>query len=154
VAKAYDFAKSGTGEYSVTPLNHFIVVRDDGTPEDTYATVGDTAKVKLTGDLPAPRVHEKRASFVGCSASQQSQISAAASSAQLYAWNALSYISGISNNTPRYTAWFGAYTSIRLNAVQNHFVAIGRSNFLAFKYDCTCTDAGTFAYVCAYIFQF
>ena len=153
VTKAYDFTKSGTGEYSVEPSNRFTIVDADGTPKDVYATVGKSAKVKLTGDLPAPRVHNKRATYDSCSMDEQSQLETAAEDAQTYASDTYAYISGISNGTARYTTWFGDYDEDRKNIVENHFDLISGNIFSNFTYDCTCTDTDTFAYVCAYTSQ-
>ena len=49
---------------------------------------------------------------------------------------------------PRYTSWFGAYTSSRYATVKSHFANINST--IASKtmtFDCTCTDSGTYAYV-------
>jgi len=152
VAAAYDFAKSGAGEYSIEPSNFFTYVDGDGTPQDFYATIGNAAKVKLSGGLPeaAPRVHDKRASFNGCSANQQLLLNTAVANAQFYVRNSFLYISRVLSGTPRYTTWFGAYDSTRKNVVRSHFQLISGNNFSSFKYDCTCTKVDTFAYVCGY----
>ena len=153
MAKAYDFTNSGTGKYTIKPSNLFTIVDEDGNLKDVHATIGNTAEVKLSGDLPAPRVHDKRASFSGCSSDQRSQITAAAGSAQSYAKNALSYISSIPSSTTRYTAWFGDFDEDHRNTVENHFGLINGNDFLGFTYDCTCADADVYAYVCAYTSQ-
>jgi len=154
VTTAYDLSKVGTGEYSIEPSNLLTYIDEDGTPKDFYATVGNIPKVKLSGNLPAPPVHEKRANFNGCSADQQTQLNAAATNAQSYAKSTYTYISGISNGTTRYATWFGAYRTGRKNTVRNHFELINSNDFASFTYDCTCTDMpDVFAYVCAYIFQ-
>ncbi|KAG5646342.1 hypothetical protein DXG03_003665 [Asterophora parasitica] len=49
--------------------------------------------------------------------------------------------------SPRYTTWFGAYTDARHTTVTSHFSKISGNNLSSFKYDCTCTDSGTYAYV-------
>jgi len=91
------------------------------------ATVEDVAKVKLSGDLAGSRRslgdsdHTKRATFNGCSSTQQSAINAAVSSAQSYASSTYSYISGISSGTTRYTTWFGPYDASRKSTIQDHF---------------------------------
>jgi len=153
VAKAYEFTNSGTGKYTIEPSNLFTIIGEDGSLKDVHATIGNTAEVKLSGDLPAPRVHDKRANFNGCSFLQQWQVKAAISSAQSYAKNTFSYISGVSSATTRYTTWFGEYDEDRKSIVQKHFELINGNNFAGFTYDCTCTDAGVYAYVCAYTSQ-
>jgi len=150
VAKAYDFTNSGIGKYTIEPSNLFTIIDENGDLKEVRATIGNTAEVKLSGDLPAPRVLDKRASFNGCSSSQQSQINTAAGSAQSYAKNAFSYISGVTRGTTRYTTWFGTYNEGRKNTVKEHFRLINGNDFSRFTYDCTCTDADVYAYVCAY----
>ena len=108
--------------------------------------------MNLSGTLAVARAH-KRATFDGCSATQQSQLDSAAAGAQTYAANTLSYISGISSGTDRYTTWFGTYDATRMATVKTHFQLMSSHQYSSFTYDCTCTEAGTYAYVCAYIFQ-
>ena len=153
MTKAYDFTKSGTGEYSVHPSNRFTIIDADGTPKDIYATVGKTAKIKLSGNLPAPRVHNKRATYDSCSSDEQLQLDTAAEDAQTYANETYSYIADISNSTTRYTTWFGEYDESRKDIVENHFELINGNDFSNFTYDCNCTDVDTFAYVCEYTCQ-
>jgi len=146
-----DFNKSGAGEYSVELSDLPTIVNDDGTSQDYYATVGNTAKVKLSGDLPASRVHDKRAGFRGCSANQQSQITTAISSAQSYARDAFSYTSGVSSATPD-TPPGSVPTPLFAERWSTTTSRISRNNFSDFKYECTCTSPN-FAHVSAYIFQ-
>ena len=149
MAKAYDFSKTGAGEYSVKPSNRFTTVDENGNPQDVYATVGDTAKVKLSGDLSSSSAQDKWADPASCSPAQVLQLNTSAGDAQLYAKTAFAYISGVSNGTARYTTWFGAYDGIRQSTVKNHFQAINAGNFSKFTYDCTCTTPTIYAYVCA-----
>ena len=109
--------------------------------------------MNLSGTLAVSRALDKRASFNGCSSTQQTQLDSAASGAQSYAASALSYISGISSGTTRYTSWFGAYDATSMGTVQNHYQLMSSRQYSTFTYDCTCTEADTYAYVCAYIFQ-
>ena len=153
MADAYDFSKSGAGEYSVEPSKLLTYIDDDGTPKDFYATVGTIPKVKLSSVPPVSRVHDKRAGFNSCSSDQQSQIASAVGPAQAYAIEAYSYIADIAGDTTRYTTWFGAYDEDRRAAVENHFKLIGTRNLWGLTYDCTCTTAGTYAYVCTYTFR-
>ena len=153
VPAAYDFARSGAGYYSIKPSNLFIYIGGDGTPKGLYATVEDIVEVKLSGNLAVSRVQDKRATFVSCSSTRRSQINVAASSAQTYASRAYSYIQSISSGTRRYTTWFGAYTASRKSIVQDRFRLISGYRLSTFTYDCTCTNPGIYAYVCAYIFD-
>jgi len=151
VTKAYDSTESGTGGYSVGPSNLFTIIDADGTPKNILATDGNTAKVKRSSDLPASRVHDKRTSFNGCSPDQQSEITAAISSAKSYASDAYSYIAGISSGTTRYTTWFGEYDQNHKDKVEEHFRLISNSPFEGFFYDCyTCNSLDAFTVVGVY----
>jgi len=87
-------------------------------------------------------------SFTGCSSTRQTQIRAAWTAAKSYASNAASYLNGISSGTARYTTWFGAYSTSNRNTARSHFTKINNAlNTAALTVDCTCTDAGTYAYV-------
>ena len=61
--------------------------------------------------------------------------------------DASSYLDSTTSDTPWYNTWFGAYDDGRHSTVQSHFDNIAGNDFSSFTYDCTCTDAGTFAYV-------
>lgn len=122
----------------------------DSTLKNLYATVEDIAEVKLSGSLAAPRAHNKRASFNGCSGNQQAQLITAAANAQAYASGSFTYLKGMSSGTPRYTTWFGTYVQHRKDIVQNHFGLIRSHQFSSFTYYCTCTNPDTYAYVGAY----
>ena len=60
---------------------------------------------------------------VGCSSTQVSGIGNAITAARNYSENAKGYLAG-NNQGPRYTTWFGAYTSSRYTTANQHFVAI------------------------------
>jgi len=153
VSAAYNFTRSGAGDYSIGPSTLFTYVDADGTTKDLDATVEGVAEVKLSGNLAVSRGHDKRADFNSCSSTQQTQLTDAADGAQMYAFNAYGYISGLKSGTPRYTTWFGEYNSTRKNTVQSHYQLINGGQYSSFTYDCSCTEKDTFAFVCAYIFQ-
>jgi peptidyl-Lys metalloendopeptidase len=62
-------------------------------------------------------------SFVGCSATQTTQSGQAVVDARGYTQNARNYLAA-GTVGPRYTTWFGSYTSSRYNTASSHFVAI------------------------------
>lgn len=62
-------------------------------------------------------------SYVGCSSTQINGAGNAVNSARGYAENAKGYLNTGATG-PRYTSWFGAYTSSRYNSVKQHFAAI------------------------------
>ena len=87
-------------------------------------------------------------SFVGCSSTQITTALSAVTNARTYTENAKGYLNGGSTG-PRYTTWFGAYTSSRYGTVQQHFVSIDaamdQSNN-AIKINCGCNQS-YYAYV-------
>ena len=61
--------------------------------------------------------------------------------------NADAYVVGRTSATPRYSTWFGTYTSGRKNTVSAHFRSMSQTKFNALIYDCTCQQAAKFGYV-------
>jgi peptidyl-Lys metalloendopeptidase len=61
--------------------------------------------------------------YESCSSTQQSQINTALNSARTYSENSRGYLAG-GTVGPRYTTWFGAYTSARYATARDHFNAI------------------------------
>lgn len=57
------------------------------------------------------------------------------------------YANTLTAATTRYTTWFGLYTDSRHSIVQSHYNHINNNTYSTYKFDCTCTDAGTYAYV-------
>ena len=154
VSEAYNFTQTGTGEYTVKPSRLFTYVDPDGNPNDFNATVGVVPTFKLSGNLVASPALDKRAKFDGCSSNRQNQVNAAASSAQVYASNAYSYLQRIGDRrTARYTTWFGIPYADDRDTVQRHFRLISTGRFSSFTYTCTCTKSTWYAYVSAYIFR-
>jgi peptidyl-Lys metalloendopeptidase len=64
--------------------------------------------------------------YVGCSSTQITGAEQGVAQARAYSENAKGYLAGHtgSNFGPRYTTWFGAYTSTRYATANQHFVAI------------------------------
>src|SRR5207245_10616896 len=76
------------------------------------------------------------AGYVGCSASQQQQVSSAANVAQKLAGDAAAYLAAHTSATPRFTTWFGSYTPARRSTVLSHFRSISQTQFATLTYDC------------------
>ncbi len=94
--------------------------------------------------LPAPDALTPQ--FVSCSSTRQSSTTSALSSAQTYAGNSLAYLNA-GTVGPRYTTWFGAYTSSRYATVRSHFSAIDSAiRTQQFVFYCDCTSSA-YAYV-------
>jgi len=87
-------------------------------------------------------------SFVGCSTTEINTAGNAVVAARNYAENAKGYLNG-GTVGPRYTTWFGAYTSSRYNTVEQNFVdidaAMDQSNGEV-KINCGCNQS-YYAYV-------
>lgn len=87
-------------------------------------------------------------SFVGCSASQVTDATAAVNAARAYSENAKGYLVA-GTVGPRYTTWFGAYTTTRQATARENFIAIDAAmdlNAGQIKINCGCNQ-GYFAYV-------
>ena len=87
-----------------------------------------------------------QAQAVTCNRAQQSAVITAMNSAISYANTSSAYLNSISSGTPRYTAWFGTFSSSRLNTARNHFTHI-KNAFAspALLFDCSCTRDDIYA---------
>jgi peptidyl-Lys metalloendopeptidase len=86
--------------------------------------------------------------FVGCTTSRTSLAGSAVVEARKYASNAKAYLSG-GTTGPRYTTWFGSYTSSRYGTALSHFTAINSALAQSggqIKINCGCNQ-NYFAYV-------
>ncbi len=139
---AYDLGKSG--EYIVTlasPLQHAslsngqMLKQANGLPmtirsvplrlwvdgSDMLEAKGNTAgKGKPGGGGGGTVVNG--VSYVGCSTTQINTAGQAVVEARKYSENSKGYLAGSAG--PRYTTWFGAYTSSRWGTAGQHFAAI------------------------------
>ena len=114
----------------------------------------DALTISIEGTLPRGSVAKAPAeptataglSFSRCTTSQQSTITNAVAAAQGMSNNANAYL-GANNTGPRYTKWFGSYTSSRYSTVKSHFTAI-KSAFdtKPVTVDCGCKQS-YYAYV-------
>lgn len=96
-----------------------------------------------TGVIPLAATN----SFLSCSNTRQTQLATARNSSVTYANNAKSYLTAGTQGT-RYTWWFGTYSSTRYATVRTHFNNLYSAlSTQPFTFDCSCTDAGTYAYV-------
>lgn len=116
---------------------------------DAAAAADDLSAARNTAAAPSITAAAASLSYTGsCTSSQKSQLSQAVTAATNYASSSATYLSGTPSATPRYTSWFGAYTSSRWNTAKGHFVK-ARNAFqgAALTLDCSCKDSGTYAYV-------
>ena len=144
---AYDLSRSG--RYSITYASR-------GKHGDAAALVSEPMYLWLEGRsgksaLPAapPAPAAASLSYTGnCSASQQSTLASAVAAATSYATSANTYLGGAASATPRYTTWFGTFSSAGWNTAKSHFAA-EQSAFTtqALTLDCKCKKQNIYAYV-------
>ncbi|KAF7763478.1 hypothetical protein Agabi119p4_8015 [Agaricus bisporus var. burnettii] len=147
LSEAYSFNEVNEGSYAIKARNLFYLVDDSAKVTPIHATT-EAHTARLSGNLSTTRpTIQKRASYVGCTASEQSILVSAASAAQNYASGARSYLQSHTSSSSRFTTWFGTYTSSHHNTVLDHFSKISSNDFSSYTYDCTCNDAGVFAFV-------
>ncbi len=87
-------------------------------------------------------------SYVGCSSTQISGAGAAVNSARTYSENSKGYLNSGATG-PRYTTWFGAYTSSRYSTAKQHFADIDTAMDQSggqIKINCGCSQSA-YAYV-------
>ncbi|KGQ20415.1 Extracellular protease [Lysobacter dokdonensis DS-58] len=164
LSAAYDLAQSG--DYTVTfaaPLQHAslstgaMLRQANGAPmiarsaplrlwvdgRDQLAKGGGKAKPPAGGGTVVNGV-----SYVGCTTSQINTAGSAVVSARNYTENAKGYLNA-GTTGPRYTTWFGTYTSSRYNTVKSHFTSIDAAmdqNAGQVKINCGCNQ-NYYAYV-------
>lgn len=160
LADAYDMRKSGT--YTITlasPLQHAslsngsMLKTNRGLPLSLRSA---PLRMYATGKLPSLKrpaggggTTSGGISFVGCDATQTSQLLTAIGSARTYTENAKGYLAGNNGNGPRYSTWFGAYTDVRYSTANQHFVAIDsamQQSGNQIKINCGCNQS-YYAYV-------
>jgi peptidyl-Lys metalloendopeptidase len=82
-----------------------------------------------------------------CTSTQMTTLNQALSAASNYANGAVTYLSGSASGTPRYTTWFGTFSSTNWGTIKTHFTAIKSAydnNRITF--DCSCRK-NYYAYV-------
>ena len=162
---SYDMAKSG--EYLVTlssPLQHAsmsngeMLKNANGTPMAIQSVPlrlwVDGADILGKGDLTGAKAKPgtggtvvNGVSYVGCTTTQINGAGQAVVEARKYAENGKGYLAGSAG--PRYTTWFGAYTSARWSTAGQHFAAIDSAidqNAGQVKINCGCNQS-YYAYV-------
>lgn len=114
LAESYDLSKTGT--YRV----RFVL----------GALRSNELKLTIEGRASGPRAPtpdvtvSSSVAFSKCDSAQQATVLEALGVARGYADNAVSYLSGTPSATPRYTTWFGAFSTNGWNTALSHFVAI------------------------------
>lgn len=162
LSAVYDMRQPGsyTVRYEASGID---VVREDFRRGQTVlsrvdALESNTAAVTLSGEairVATQAVLDKALtpSYLNCSNSNITSIGSALSNAQTYATNAYNFLVALPTASragdPRYTTWFGAYTSSRYSTVQAHYNSL-KNAFAgsAFQLDCDCaSDNSLYAFV-------
>ncbi|KAK1230791.1 hypothetical protein PQX77_006105 [Marasmius sp. AFHP31] len=151
LSTSYNFTDPGEGAYNIRANTQFLYI-DPTTKElvELEATHEAALVATLSGTLSIDLTDRraKKIQYVSCSDSRQSKLKTAADDAKSYASSAAAYLGSHTSATPRYESWFGKYGPVRHNKVLKHFNAIEGFGFHKdVTYDCTCDDAGVFAYV-------
>ncbi|KAG9104227.1 hypothetical protein FRC06_004444, partial [Ceratobasidium sp. 370] len=141
-AKMYDGAEAGNW----TAVN----VAESG----TYASLKGLVSAGIPSHSLARRWEDdeghalsKRMMFRNCSASMQTSIPPGVKGADAYIAEVNKYLStSYYLGNKRYRTWFGPYEKKRWNKVKAHFLAL-RNQPTRFRFDCSCTETDTFAYV-------
>ncbi len=162
LADAYDMRKGGTYTVTLASPMQYASMSDGSmlkTPQGAPLTLRSAPlRMYAAGKLPDPTKGKGKpgsggsvvngVSYVGCDATQISKAGQAVIDARAYAENAKGYLAS-GTQGPRYTTWFGAYTSQRYGTASQHFVAIDSAidqNNGEIKINCGCNQS-YYAYV-------
>ncbi len=139
LARFYDFSTDGTYTISVALA---------GAISNTQ-TVWIAAHEELAYKAPTPDATLGSLSFVKCSATQQSQIAAAAGFANTMSDDALAYLTTVTpSGTARYQTWFGSFSAAGWDQADTHFASIADVfDTKAITLDCGCKKPRVYAYV-------
>lgn len=167
LSAGYDLSR--TGQYVVTfraPLQHastsdrVMLHQANGLPMSAQSAplqlwvdgidqLGGT-KLAAAKKPVGPSAVVNGVNYVGCTTARTSSAGQAVVQARAYAENAKGYLNG-GTVGPRYTTWFGAYTSSRYSTARSHFQAIDTAldqNNGQITINCGCTSSA-YAYVYA-----
>ncbi len=132
-------AKTGGAGGGITLETNALPLTVDGGPAPSSK--------QTSGDLLGAINASGSTSFASCSNSQKTALTTARSDAVSIANNAKSYLAANKTGS-RYTWWFGAVTSGRYATAASHYGNISSAlGGQSYKFDCSCSDSGTYAYV-------
>lgn len=145
----YDFAKSAdyTVQYSASFLR-------EGAAE-VVALSSNQISVWIDGRQNAAQKPEPgtpsnitpNLTFTKCTTTQAADVTTALNAASTMANGASTYLGGSPSGTPRFTTWFGAYSSNNWNTAKTHYVAIKDAiDAKPLNFDCGCKKT-YYAYV-------
>lgn len=167
LSAGYDLSR--TGQYVVTfraPLQHastsdrVMLHQANGLPMSAQSAplqlwvdgIDQLGGAKVAAKKPdiGPSAVVNGVNYVGCTTSRTSSAGQAVVQARAYSENAKGYLNG-GTVGPRYTTWFGAYTSSRYSTARSHFQAIDAAldqNNGQITINCGC-NSSAYAYVYA-----
>jgi peptidyl-Lys metalloendopeptidase len=119
LAGVYDLSKTGT--YTL----RFAVSGPNGDlrSNELSLSIEGRPNARAQGTTVTPQLTSS-VSFVSCDATQQSTLMQALNAASTYANGAVTYLGATPSATPRYTTWFGAFSTTGWNTAKTHFTAI------------------------------
>lgn len=135
----YDFSK--TGDYSIRYSVRYL---PPGAPQAVAIESADTSLWIQGHFVPTPQQAKPDGAsgltFNKCTTSQSDTVTQALAAAQSMAQGASSYLSSTTpSGTPRYTTWFGAFSSGRWATAANNYAAIQDALFnKPMAFDCGC----------------
>jgi peptidyl-Lys metalloendopeptidase len=155
VSKSYTFAES---TYKIGGGNLFYVVSPSGdVTTETAKVVSTTAKfsggaeARKRDHTPVYGSLAKRATYRGCTAAQQAETNEASREAQAYITGARAYMLQHTAASPRWTWWFGPFTTARYNTVIGHYANMINDPFNV-RYDCSTCPTGANRDAYAYVY--
>ena len=148
----YDLSQSGQYEvaYGVASFNLF----DEKGNAFKFRDVLTSEKISLQAagraptarPTPPPTPGPGQSSFNACTDPQITALNTARADAEAYASNAENYLLA-NTQGPRYTTWFGVYSSTRYNTVKSNFTDISDAmDNAGIAFDCKCKQ-NYYAYV-------
>ncbi|KAF9033592.1 deuterolysin M35 metalloprotease [Panaeolus papilionaceus] len=160
LSEAYNFTTAGAGAFDFEGDSQFYIINEDESIGVVQANEANSRGSRVAGNLSftsnisgnlvvardEPHL-ERRATFIGCSASRQTLINTAAASAKSYASASLSYLNALTSGKTRYTTWFGAYDTSRLSTARSHFNLINSNDINSYTWDCSTCTQSAYAYV-------
>ncbi len=141
ISELYDFSKSS--DYKVK--YDFSFMREGA--KDTVTLSSNEISVWVEGRTYSRRdqiasdssVVAGAVTFSKCSADQSTSVTAGLNAASTMANGAASYLNGSASGTPRYTAWFGAFSSGGWSTAKAHYGKIKDAiDTKPLTFDCSC----------------
>lgn len=146
LSATYDLSRSG--RYTIEYASRGAHGADKSALQSQPLNLWLEGRSGKTSTPAAPQPAIASTSYSRCSASQMAALPAAVAAASSYANAAASYLGGSPSATPRYTTWFGIYSTASWNTAKAHFGAIkGAFDSQALVLDCGCKKKTTYAYV-------